>query len=509
MTPEEILEFTREKSLIKLSLNREFMGHVIEATNFLDEFYGKVPLRIRLLALESGYHSSESFPRCPSCGKPVGFDKVRHSSFLKFCSNRCSSNRDYLSEETLSLLSDREWMWEKRITRKMSYDSIAAELGVSSPTVEKWCTIHSIPRVRYSASPHEVQERLSDREWLFAEHKTRHRKLDDIAGEIGSTKSTLSVHLKNHSIQANDPNSYDRTETSSKECLQVHDFLRDELGVEGLLLDNRSMFGIEVDILDPVRKIGIEYDGLFSHIHRPGETSESRIKGKNYHLRKTEIVEASGFQLIHLFSDEWLLKQDIVKSMLRSRFGKSPRSVFARKCSVVAVSSHRKSEFMRVNHIQGNCPSSLNLGLECDGELVSVMSFYKSTRNRNYDWELVRFASTLNTGVPGGFSKLLSAFTREHSGKIISYADRRWSQGNVYLENGFRLVRKSTPNYFYVDSKFSGRLHRANFMKKRIAPGGDDRPEWMIMQERGYHRIWDCGHLVFELNSGWNRDEPC
>ena len=34
---------------------------------------------------------------------------------------------------------------------------------------------------------------------------------------------------------------------------------------------------------------------------------------------------------------------------------------------------------------------------------------------------------------------------------IISYADRRWSEGNLYYNLGFKLLGETKPNYFYID----------------------------------------------------------
>jgi hypothetical protein len=41
----------------------------------------------------------------------------------------------------------------------------------------------------------------------------------------------------------------------------------------------------------------------------------------DYHLNKTIECEKQGIQLIHVFEDEWLYKQDIVKSRLSNILG--------------------------------------------------------------------------------------------------------------------------------------------------------------------------------------------
>ena len=131
-------------------------------------------------------------------------------------------------------------------------------------------------------------------------------------------------------------------------------------------------------------------------------------------------------------------------------------------------------------------------------QIVAMMTFCKSRYNKNYIWELSRYACKIDTTVVGGFSKLLSQFRKIHYGSIISYADLTISNGNVYIKNGFMLIKKNPPGYSYVND-FSKRYHRANFRKNKIAPN-DPRPEHEIMYEKGYYQIWDCGTLAFGLN---------
>ncbi|MBR4315953.1 MAG: hypothetical protein IKP65_03150, partial [Alphaproteobacteria bacterium] len=62
---------------------------------------------------------------------------------------------------------------------------------------------------------------------------------------------------------------------------------------------------------------------------------------------------------------------------------------------------------------------------------------------KNYDYELIRFASKIGYQVIGGASKLLSYFRKQYKGSIISYADRRYSNGKLYEAIGFKLIGKS------------------------------------------------------------------
>ena len=66
-------------------------------------------------------------------------------------------------------------------------------------------------------------------------------------------------------------------------------------------------------------------------------------------------------------------------------------------------------------------------------------------------YELLRFCNKLNTTVIGGASKLFQHFlTHYQPSKIISYADRRWSNGQLYFNLGFKHTHNSGINYFYI-----------------------------------------------------------
>jgi hypothetical protein len=120
----------------------------------------------------------------------------------------------------------------------------------------------------------------------------------------------------------------------------------------------------------------------------------------------------------------------------------------------------------------------------------------KGSKNIENIWELNRFCSNYNYHIPGIASKILSYFKKNYEWKeIFSYADRRWSDGNLYYKLGFELDLTTKPNYWYV--KGLNRIHRFTLRKKSEEP--KDIPEWVLRSKEGYHRIYDCGHYKFVL----------
>ena len=117
------------------------------------------------------------------------------------------------------------------------------------------------------------------------------------------------------------------------------------------------------------------------------------------------------------------------------------------------------------------------------------------------NYELLRYCSSINTSVVGGPSKLLKYFIKKYNpNKIISYADRTISNGNLYTKLGFNLVSITKPNYYYVVNGV--RKNRFSYRKDVLVKMGYDKnkTEKEIMFERGFYMIYDCGNLKYEKN---------
>jgi hypothetical protein len=279
--------------------------------------------------------------------------------------------------------------------------------------------------------------------------------------------------------------------TSSCENL-IKEFLKDyDVAFEA---NNKTLIApYELDIVIPDKKFAIEYCGLYWH-------SELLGKDRKYHINKLDMCLNNGYKLITIFEDELLFNKSIVFSRLKNMlgFGNLTR-IYARKCSIEPIDASTAREFCEANHLQGYTGSFIKLGAFYDGELVSVMTFAKPSiakGSKNVDgvWELSRFCSKINYKVIGIASKLLCYFERNYNWKeIFSYADRRWSSGEVYDAIGFTFTGVSSPNYWYIKNK--RRLHRFALRKNR--EDYQELTEWQNRQLQGWNRIWDCGNLKY------------
>lgn len=105
--------------------------------------------------------------------------------------------------------------------------------------------------------------------------------------------------------------------------------------------------------------------------------------------------------------------------------------------------------------------------------------------------------------VIGGASKLLVYFEKSFKpSSLISYANRRWSNGNLYRKLGFTYSHATKPSYYYfhttdVSKVYSRVQFQKHKLKEKLKEFNPELSEKTNMFANGYRRIYDCGQLVF------------
>ena len=241
----------------------------------------------------------------------------------------------------------------------------------------------------------------------------------------------------------------------------------------------------ELDFYIPAKKVAIEFNGLFFH--------STQFKNKNFHLDKTILCEEKNIRLIHIFEDDWILKKDICKSIIKSSLGIYDQKVFARNCTFQKVDSKLGTEFINKNHIQGVVNGGEYFGLFYNKELVQIIQIGKSRFKKN-ELELYRMCTKLNTQVLGGFSKLLR---HQPFNNFISYVDRSLYDGKGYEKCGFKFLEFTKPNYCYIvkgvrENRIKYQKHK---LSKLLRNFDINKTEVENMKNNGYYQIFDCGNM--------------
>ena len=526
---EEVNVFT-SKGKINPKADRILAKHpalfrqIQENTAFLDES-NTTDLRIRLYCVQ---HNITELPVCKVCGGPVSF--YRKGGFNNYCPNKggsCAAKDSELQEHRTNIIRERYGVdnpMQNPVVQKKASNTMLEKYGVASPIhsgeirekmrntiINRYGvdTVAKIPGVaekrkqtnnaRYGAptpaesmlSP-ETLEILDDKRKLIELITDFSRR--DIMVHLGISQTTLYARLKKHGI---DPSEYtlvsNLTSIPQREVMLV----LDKMGIEYVVNDKTLIFPKHLDIYVPTHNLAIEFDGVFHH-------SEKNGKDRNYHRSKTIACNAAGVRLIHVWSSEWKRKREIVLSRIKIALGMCEERIFARKCVIRPVDFPSAREFLDRCHLQGSSNFGEAYGLFFDNKLVAVMSFVQPRFSKKHQWELLRYATLLNTVVVGGASKLFQHFVHKHSPtSIISYCDLRWGTGNMYESIGFEYSHTSNPNYYYffvngdTDILSSRQQFQKHKLKDKLETFDPNLTEWQNMQANGYDRIWDCGNNVY------------
>lgn len=259
----------------------------------------------------------------------------------------------------------------------------------------------------------------------------------------------------------------------------------ESIGIKYIYRDRSGKY--EIDFLLPEHKIGIELHGLYWHCedHKP----------KNYHLHKLQDSLTRNINLIQIFEDEWDRRNDQVKGFIESKLGLCEK-IFARKTIFKEISKEECKNFLDKYHIQGSVQSNYECGLYYNEELVQVMTFGKHHRQNSESLLLSRMCSKRGFNVVGGSSKLIKGFIKLQNIKnIVTFADRRYSEGGVYENIGFRKTKVMGPDYSYFKN---GKRHSKQSMKKKANERSLGITEKELRASQGYKRIFDCGKIRFE-----------
>jgi hypothetical protein len=263
---------------------------------------------------------------------------------------------------------------------------------------------------------------------------------------------------------------------------QINDYL-ESLG-HFVSVNDRS-HGFEIDSL--VGNFGIEYHGLYWHSYSRLEDKKSRYR----HHDKATVAAAKHIRLYQIFEHEWRDRRPIVESMIANALGHTI-PIHAREC--VAVELDDSSEFFEYNHLQGYRPALFSFGLYHGNELMMAISV---SRHHQFEFELIRAATIRGYRIRGGLSKLLT-FCQRRTGmrSLMTYADRRFSTGNSYLQCGFKMLSITKPNYWYTKNGlvFSRQQFQKSKLSSILAAYDDSSSESVNMFNNGYRRFWDAGH---------------
>lgn len=468
MGPKDALAITAEGMV-----SYHFARFLDEVRARIPEQYAKMVARINArepdTRLVSQWIRGETHP-CPVCGRET-------IKTLECCSKECQGKNDRVKEARRQTCLDKfgaENCFQSEQCKAKSRTTMKAKYGVE----------YSSQREEWRGLVEDTNMKKYGTRWAAQSPSVRDKVVDSIIKHYGSLEA-YKKFIANHAAECfeklrQDPN---YTVGQSKTENELFNWIPVDNKKSG---DRTVIKPLEIDILLPDYKLAIEYDGLFWH------TEDKR--GKEYHVTKTDLAAEAGYQMLHIWDNEPL---DKWKSVILSKVHQCQR-IGARKCEIRRVFDDEAAVFLNRYHLQGFCRAKVKLGLYYNDELAEIATFSKPRYNKAYEWELIRLCSKGGVTVQGGATRLFNYFIKHwHPESVLSYANRRWSNGHVYEVLGFTLDHISPPAYQYY--KQGKCYNRQQFMKHKLVAEGFDpnKTESQIMKERGFDKVYDCGNLVY------------
>lgn len=260
------------------------------------------------------------------------------------------------------------------------------------------------------------------------------------------------------------------------------------IGLNGVMNDRTVIKPFEIDCYYPSHRVGVEFNGVYYH-------SSIDDKNKYYHLNKLKMCEENSIKLIQIFENEWKYKRQIVESILDYNFGKIESKYNARECTSRLIDYETYAKFCELNHLQGGIGCKVRYGLFSNNELLCVMGFNKHDK---YEWEISRLCSRIKTVVNGAVSKLFKQFINDYNPSfVMTYANRRYSNGNVYKRLGFEFDSFTNPGYFYTKNTevYSRHKFQKHKLKSKLNNYDKNLTEFQNMVNHGFRRLWDTGNV--------------
>jgi len=461
-------------------------------------------------------------PKCKNenCNNDVKFYN-QLNKYLDFCCNKCISGSSLIKEKKIKTSLKNygvPYTMQSKAIRDKSKETCLLKYGVDNPSKSK---IILDKKIKTNLKKFGVTQYCYSDDFKKIMN-TRHNNttLNSFAKKLNISKENIEiiddvyVKIKNYCPVHNEfiikkDNVYGRTnvkidnicticypinKNSSIKEIEIREFIENELGLKTKKIKIGTQ---EIDIYVESNRVGVEFNGIYWH--------SDKFKDIHYHSNKTNLSNEQNIHLIQIFENEWIMKNEIIESILMESLNIFDYNIDTNNKTndilIKEIDDGLYLDFLENNHFLGKINSEIKIGLFCNDELVSIMSFNKIAGN---NYELLRFSNKLNTIIIGGANKLLEYFISNYNpNEIITFVDRRYYNGKLYEELGFKIIENTEPNFYFVDrhTYISYNKHNINeFILSKQKPN-ENKTTDEIMKDLGYNKLYDCGDMKFVFKS--------
>lgn len=430
----------------------------------------------RLIFVREGYIKER--PKCIVCGNPV---TISDRCVSKYCCKQCATKDPNRSKKISATKQHQDHTKANEKRKQTMLDKYGVVSNSQRNDIHHRWTKHKVSD--------DVHALLSDRQWVYDQYVVQNKTSTQIAKEIGCDFSTVLAYCRKHEIEITHGYQYSEIEVDVRRYLDSLSVSYDTNYV-GLYDDKR-----EVDIFIASNNVAIEINGLRWHCEL--------YKDRLYHKRKCDQLDPN-IRLIQITDYQWIRKQEICKSIIRSALGLNQR-IYARKCQI-EVHSEATTEIRSLfeqNHIDGFVGGNLYVVARHNGQLVCGAIFGFARFDNQKVHELIRFVTKIGLTCVGGFSKIIKTYRRlRPNTQLISYVNKSLFDGKMYTSTDqWERLPDTDVGYFWTNGNEI--ISRFKAMKKNMAVWNAQYDQSLTeagnMHQLKYYRYFDAGNQRYML----------
>ncbi len=374
-------------------------------------------------------------PKCDYCKKELHWRNIFTEGYLKNCSVDCKNKS-----------KKRVLRTKKTCLNKYGVDSVLKSKNIMD---KKWSTINKKIIKRFNDSGYTVLS--STKNVLKIRHSDGH--VFSISRRQGINRLNTNIEISTKLLPL--------SSSFSNYELELRAFI-ESLNIDFVCNSRKIIPPKEIDIYIPEYCLGVEFNGLFWH--------SDLFMPNDYHMNKTISANDKKIELLHVFEDEWISKNNIVKSIIKKRLNILTQFDITNHI-VKNVSNDDKRLFLLENNIFGDTYSDIDVGLFMNDKLLTILSIKKE----NDCFNIVRFGDKNNHNIKNGTTELLNYVIKKYAPKKITYYDDlRFSEKEFLITNNFKKLKIIQPQHYVVSNVIIN--------KKTQKP----------------LKIFDCGGVIYE-----------
>lgn len=278
---------------------------------------------------------------------------------------------------------------------------------------------------------------------------------------------------------------------SNKE-VDIRNFIEKILPKENIIFNSRNILDDkrELDIYIPSYNLAIEYNGLYWH--------SDRVKlDKNYHFTKTKNCIEKDITLFHILENEWILKKDVIKSLISEFLGKNT-SIRNIKLLINEISKEKSLNFLKRNSLTDNIDeNSKSFGLYVGKELVFVINGFEE----NNTFKVENYACILNHTIKDVFLNFKYFFDKNKKSIVVKH-NLRFPLPSNYLLSNIDIISILEPSYSIFKENTLVLEEGSDLIIDRIKNMKDYNSSNNFsknLEDLHYRRIWDSGSVLFKV----------